>query len=89
MKKEKKRALATVADFQRTFTTEHGRRVLRTIVRDCGVFHTSFSPDPYSTAFNEGARDVAIGIMKKLKTDLKDLEKFLDREEDYDKELWE
>lgn len=69
--------IAVISDYQRTFNTEHGAKVLRHLMRICGLMSPSMDmkdPSPYITAFNEGRRAVVIEIMEKLRLDLKRVE---------------
>ncbi len=53
------KTLATLADYQRTFTTPHGKRVLRRMMKECGMMEPSFiEGDVHATVFNEGRRSV-------------------------------
>lgn len=73
--REEKRTLATFADYQRTFKTESGRRVLRHLMKMYFMNGSTFVPgDPYGTAFNEGARGVIVTLLQKMKVDLRALE---------------
>lgn len=83
-KTENQRLLATLADYQRTFSTPHGKRVLRRMMKESGMLSPNFvEGDPYGTAFNEGKRAAVIEILQRTKVDLRDLEKRLkERDED-------
>ena len=80
------RLLATVADYQATFGSPQGKRVLRHLIKSHGFLHSSFvEKDPYSMAFNEGGRNAIIQIINKLKLDIKRIEyELLHTEEDLD-----
>lgn len=79
MKKEDKesgaeRQIATIVDYQSTFNTPHGERVLRHLMHNHGMMITSYvEKDPYAMAFNEGGRNVIIHILKKLRIDVRKL----------------
>lgn len=66
--------VARLYDYQQTFNTESGRRVLRHLMKMHGMMQTSFVEDPYATAFNEGGRNVVIQIFHKLRKNPKELE---------------
>jgi len=67
--------LATVADYQQTFGTPAGRRVLRHLMKVHGFLNSSLvEKDCCGTAFNEGGRNAVVQIMHKLKMDLKQME---------------
>lgn len=74
-KKPIEKRLATIADFKRTFETAHGKRVLRRMMKECGMMEPSYVPgDPQGTAFNEGKRAAVLDICNRLKLDLKKIE---------------
>jgi len=84
-----KRSLATIVDYKQTFSTPHGKRVLKSILKSSGIWHSSFvQGDPYSTAFNEGTRKGALDILSKLNTDIKQLKTLLKEGEQHEDELW-
>lgn len=79
------RRLATLADYQRTFTTAHGKRVLRRMMKECGMMEPSYVPgDPQGTAFNEGRRSAVLDVCNRLKLDLKKIEHQLTKVEPED-----
>ncbi|MDD9340221.1 MAG: hypothetical protein PV362_11360 [Providencia heimbachae] len=53
-------------DLEQVMNTESGRRFIWKILSASGVFHSSFSSDPYSTAFNEGARNKGLELFNNL-----------------------
>lgn len=53
-------------DLEQVMNTECGRRFIWKILCASGVFHSSFSSDPYSTAFNEGARNKGLELFNNL-----------------------
>lgn len=76
------RAVALTADYQATFSTEHGKRVLQDLMKKGGMLDSNFVPnDSYGTAYNEGARSLVIHILKLLKLDVKRLHKTITEEE--------
>lgn len=67
--------VANIVDYQSTFDTPHGKRVLRHLMKVHGFMQTSYvEKDAYAMAFNEGARNVVIHILKKLRVDVRKLE---------------
>lgn len=78
-----KEAVALTADYQTTFKTPHGKRVLRDLLKKTGFMELNYSPgDPYATAFNEGGRNVALYITKRMKLNVAQLAKQLMEVED-------
>jgi hypothetical protein len=73
-KKGGSQVLATVSDYQKVFNSVEGRRVLRHLMKVHGFMQTSYNDNPYATAFNEGARNVIIQVMNKVRLDLNKLE---------------
>ena len=56
-------------DYLTTFTTPEGERVLADLTS--AYYHrSSFSKDPYETAFKEGQRAVIVRILNLLKEDI-------------------
>ncbi len=69
------RMIATLSDYQQTFRSEAGTRVLRHLMKVHGILGTSYvEKDSLATAFNEGGRNVVIQIIRKLQIDIKKLE---------------
>lgn len=70
MAKLKKQA-ASIADYAELFKSDIGQKVLYDLLRCHGVLGACHVPgDPYSTAFNDGARSVVLRIMKRSKMDI-------------------
>ena len=81
--KQSDRVLATLADYQRTFETAHGKRVLRRMMKECMFQIPSYVPgDSHGTAFNEGKRAAVLEIIDRLKWDLRQLEEELRKQEE-------
>lgn len=56
-----------VEAYQEAFKGEQGRQILKDLALYCKFNETSFTPeDPYTTAFNEGARDTFLHILEML-----------------------
>lgn len=78
--KIRKRSLANVMDYKRTFETDHGRRVLWDLMKETGMNSSNFVPgDPYATAFNEGGRATILHILKKININFEQLENIIDK----------
>lgn len=71
------------ADYQATFASDAGGRVLRDLIRFCHMDQPSFAADPCITAFNEGERRVFLRILGILRLSDNDILK-LARENDDD-----
>lgn len=52
--------------YRRTFNTEDGARVLGDLKSRFGYETTTFSDNPYETAFNEGQRAAVLLIVRML-----------------------
>jgi hypothetical protein len=53
-------------DYQTTFSTKEGERVLADL--ESAYYHrSSFTKDPYETAFNEGSRAVIVRILNLIR----------------------
>lgn len=73
-----KRRLAKVQDYQKTFQSDHGRRVLYDLIDAHGVMATNFHENPNVLAAREGERGVVLRILAILKTDNEQLRKLIE-----------
>jgi hypothetical protein len=80
---EQKSFTELVKAYKRVFSSEDGRRVLRHLISLYLVRSSHVEGDSHSTAFNEGARNVVLLIMGKLKMNI---EEFVDTFTDEDEE---
>ncbi|MEX9744528.1 MULTISPECIES: hypothetical protein [Providencia] len=64
--KEKLRKEREDDDLKQVMSTEYGRRFVWKILSASGVFHSSFSSDPYSTYFKEGARNRGLELFNSV-----------------------
>lgn len=77
-----KKILIRSCDYNRTFSTVHGKRVLYDLMREGHLLGTSFvEGDPYKTAFNEGERSMIGKIITHLKTSPQELERLFEERE--------
>jgi hypothetical protein len=60
---------ALLDDYRLTFATPHGQRVLADIMRRARVMDTTFHPDPYVAACQEGQRRAALEIVQAINAD--------------------
>lgn len=56
-----------IADYQRTFTSDPGKKVLQDLFARYGMAETQAMDNPYQTYFHEGQRSVVLFICKVLK----------------------
>lgn len=56
-----------IADYQRAFTSEAGKEVLKDLFTRYGMLETQAQDNPYQTYFHEGQRSVVLFICKILK----------------------
>jgi hypothetical protein len=73
--------LQTKTDYEITFGTAEGKRVLDDILKNTHVLEPTFSADPYITAFNEGARNEALRILTILQYKPQDFVQIVAQEE--------
>lgn len=61
-----------IIDYQKTFGSEHGSRVLGDLMEHCGMMRSSFQGEkhPLEMAFREGERAVVLMILDKLEIDV-------------------
>lgn len=60
--------------------TYEGRAFTRRLLASCGVFELSMQSDPYWTAFNEGGRNVGLGLMARMAETAPELFMLMERE---------
>ena len=53
-------------DIKEIASSRGGRRFLWRLFSQCNVFSTTFSSDPYSTAFNEGQRNIGLIVLNDM-----------------------
>lgn len=67
-------------DFQTTFDTPQGRRVLAYLMRVSGATSSNFvAGDPHATAFKEGQRHIVMTILKAVNRDTSELIKQIEQ----------
>lgn len=52
-----------IGDLKWVLSNKRGRRHVWRLLEQAGVFRTSFTPDPCTTAFNEGARNQGLRVL--------------------------
>ena len=63
-------------DYDTTFNTEEGKRVLADLAHRHGVFESVFVPgDPHHTAFREGKRSVVTDLLRYLNISIAELQR--------------
>lgn len=79
-RKNAKRALASVSDYQSVFGSETGKRILWDLMKHTNMMAPcTLHGDPYATHYNDGMRAVCLYILQKLNADAKKLEKIIER----------
>jgi hypothetical protein len=74
---------AKIIDYNRTFSTASGKKVLQDLIDSFHVLRPTFSPgDPHLTSFKEGSREVVLRILSLINTDPR---KFLEMAEEVDR----
>lgn len=60
------------SDFYAVLNTAEGKRFVKRIIAECGVFNASFNADPLVMAFNAGRRQIGLNLLAQFdgKTDL-------------------
>lgn len=90
LEKRQSRAVARAVDYKNVFGSGQGKRVLLDLMKE----HSMLSPtirvkiDPIELAFNEGARNVCLRILKLMKVDVAQLEKLMEDAENADETLY-
>lgn len=57
-----------IDDIQFVMGSEHGRRVIWSLLEKGKVFSPCFAGDPHVTAFNEGQRNLALVLFQRVMT---------------------
>ena len=71
--KQAKKHLATIADYKKTFSSDHGKRVLWDLMRNAHFINPLVGKNeqgqicPYETYIHEGERNIVLYILDKLK----------------------
>lgn len=60
-------------DYEVTFSTPEGKRVLRDLANFCCAERTAYDPNPQTTAFALGRQDVYLRIKRYLHLDFEDI----------------
>lgn len=61
--KAKQRQAQTAADWRHVLGDKQGRRIVWGLLEKAGVFKVSYSPEALQMAFNEGGRNIGLGIL--------------------------
>lgn len=62
-KEEQKEEQTRVLQYQKTFTTPHGKEVLWDILTKCGIFHACYSQELGPMSFSEGRRAIGLELL--------------------------
>ena len=62
-------------DYIKTFSSEEGKRVLKSLEESCLFKTTTFSKDPLEMAYHEGMRSVYLHINTIIEMDIEELER--------------
>ena len=62
-------------DFIKAFSTEEGKRVLKSLESQCLAHASVFDKDPYIMAYQAGRRDIYLSIVNIMNLDIEQLEK--------------
>lgn len=82
--KKRPERLVHIADYQQTFSSPHGKKVLKGLIKNFYMKRSYVPGDPQGTAFNDGQAEVVRHIIHQMKFDLKAIEKLLlEKEEVY------
>lgn len=81
MNKRIKKTLAIHSCYKTVFRSPEGEKVLDDLLKYCHILNTTFSTDPYESALQEGERNVALYILKKINANVEQMKKFAERQE--------
>lgn len=63
--------------YKRVFESEDGKKVLADLAKAGHVYRSTMDPNPNEVAYKEGERSMVLRIMRTVKTDPSELEKYL------------
>ena len=78
------RQLAKLSDYKKVFGTVQGKRVLWDLMKLHGMLQSSKPDNPNQMMFNEGGRNVIIGILQKVESDIPKLRELITKGDDYE-----
>ena len=67
--------------YVRLFNTEDGKKVLHDLMKACHFFRSTMDSNSHELAYREGERSVVLRILRTIKTDPAELEKFLNEQD--------
>jgi hypothetical protein len=82
-KSSARRQIAKAVDYQNTFRSEHGKRVLNDLVSQHFVMGSTFNGDVQTMAFQEGQRQVVLRILTVLKLDAEKVQNLIRESDEY------
>lgn len=59
-------AIADANDFKTVASSPAGRRFLRSLLGECGIYHTTFTGDALTSAFTEGKRAIGLRLIERF-----------------------
>lgn len=70
-------------DYKIVFGSPEGKRVLWDLMKKSGFLDKSYvANDPHATSFNEGARNLVLHIVHRLRINIKKLEEQITKEDE-------
>lgn len=63
---QKREHQKNIDDVRKILKTPEGRRYFWRKMSECGIFHSSFNPNSNQTAFNEGERNIGLGMLDEI-----------------------
>lgn len=70
-------------DYESTFNSPHGKRVLHDLMRRSHMTGSTFSKDPHEMALKEGERNLMLYILHNLNIREDELERLIEEEHDH------
>jgi hypothetical protein len=84
-KSSRRKALAKISDYQKTFNDPIGKKVLYDMMQEHFMLKSTFvKNDTHATAMHEGERNVVLRLMTILKMDPKQIEQKISESEGYE-----
>jgi hypothetical protein len=59
-------AIADTNDFKTVASSPAGRRFLRSLLTECGIYHSTFTGDALTSAYAEGKRAIGLSVIDRF-----------------------
>lgn len=71
----------TLRAYKRVFESDDGKKILGDMMKAHHIYRSTMDANPYEMAYREGERSVVLRILRAIKTDPAEIEKFLNEQD--------